>query len=104
MDEKAASAELSRAIQDFQNGNHQRAILQLTQIISFTPQDWTARFYLAMAYFAIEDTKQGLLQFYKIYVHCPDEKLRDRAKAVLPAKVVQNVDRDRSGESFDWIN
>lgn len=87
---------LARAIEAFQEGQHQRAILQLNQITVDEPNNWPARFYLAMAYTASGDQKQGLRHFHQIYLRCPHEELRAKAKAVLPQAMIDEADEERS--------
>ncbi len=94
---------LARAIEAFQEGNHQRAIMQLTQIVFDDPNNWAARFYLAMAYVASGDQKQGVRQFYQIYLKCPHPEFRQKAKGVLPEALIKEADIERqSEEEMGW--
>jgi hypothetical protein len=88
----------NRAIEAFQEQNYRKAVMQFSQIVVDEPRNWPARFYLAMAYIAEGDNKQGLRQFYKIYLECPDEGLRMKAKELLPDRAVAIADEERRGE------
>lgn len=94
---------LARAIEAFQDGNHRKAVMQLTQIVFDDPNNWTARFYLAMAYVASGDEKQGVRQFYQIYLKCPHQELRDKAKGILPPQLIKQADEERAeDEMVNW--
>jgi cytochrome c-type biogenesis protein CcmH/NrfG len=89
---------LGRAVEAFQEQNFKKAIMQLSQIVMDEPHNWAARFYLAMSYVADGDSKNGLRHFYKIYLECPDEALRQKAKEILPDAAVKIADDERKGD------
>lgn len=90
------SDRLGRAIEAFQDGQHKRAIMELNQIVFDEPNNWSARLYLGMACAHSGDNNQALRQFYHIYLKCPLEELRTKAKQVLPPQMIEQADAERS--------
>lgn len=90
------SDRLSRAIEAFQEGHHKKAVLELTQIVFEEPNNWSARLYLGMASASAGDQNQALRQFYYLYVRCPYEELRSKARQVLPPKMLEQADNERA--------
>ncbi|MBY0546042.1 MAG: hypothetical protein K2W95_02005 [Candidatus Obscuribacterales bacterium] len=90
------SDRLGRAIEAFQEGHHKRAIMELNQIVFDEPNNWSARLYLGMACASSGDNNQALRQFYQIYLKCPYEDLREKARKVLPPKMSEQADAERA--------